>query len=168
VIPKDNDKYIDLNWQLYIKGHLVGADGAELDNKYYTAGVNNFLHSLFSLCNISLNGVSITPSSDNYNYLETLLTYGGDAAISHLTNAYWYKDEGDMLPCDPTADETDMTKKVFVRRWTLQKQSKVIQMVGRLHSDICNVATHLLPGVRVQVKLTKAKSEFYLMNKDAN
>jgi hypothetical protein len=41
-------------------------------------------------------------------------------------------------------------------------------MVGRLHSDICNVATHLLPNFRVQVKVTKAKLEFYLMNKDSD
>jgi hypothetical protein len=41
-------------------------------------------------------------------------------------------------------------------------------MMGRLHSDICNVATHLLPDVRMQIKFTKAKHEFYLMNKDAD
>jgi hypothetical protein len=41
-------------------------------------------------------------------------------------------------------------------------------MVGILHSDICNVATHLLPGFRVQVKLTKARREFYLMNKNSD
>jgi hypothetical protein len=41
-------------------------------------------------------------------------------------------------------------------------------MFGRLHSDIFNVVTHLLPGDRVQVKLTKARPEFSLMNKDAD
>jgi hypothetical protein len=49
--------------------------------------------------------VNITQSGYLYNYrgiLETLLTYGVDASISHLTNNYWYKDVGDMLPCDPT------------------------------------------------------------------
>jgi hypothetical protein len=71
-----------------------------------------------------------------------------------------------LLPCDPTADETTTTIKGFVRRWELQKRSKVIQMLGRLHSDICNGTTQLLPGVRVQVKLTKAKPEFCLMNKE--
>ena len=35
-------------------------------------------------------------------------------------------------------------------------------MVGRLHTEICNVATHLLPGVRMQIKLTKAKREIYV------
>jgi hypothetical protein len=38
--------------------------------------------------------------------------------------------------------------------------------VGRLHGDVCNVATHLLTGVRVQVKLRKAKPQLYLMNKE--
>jgi hypothetical protein len=106
---------------------LVSTDGAELDNKVYTAGVNNFLNSLFSQCNINLNCVSITPSSYNYNYrpyLDTLLTYGSDAAISHLTNAYWYKDEGDMVACDPTADETDTINKGFVRRWPYRNRAR--------------------------------------------
>ena len=41
-------------------------------------------------------------------------------------------------------------------------------MVGRLHTDICNVPTHLLPGVRMQIKLTKAKREIYVRSKDAD
>jgi hypothetical protein len=41
-------------------------------------------------------------------------------------------------------------------------------MVGRLLADICNVPTHVLPGVSIQLKMTKAKREFYLMNKDAD
>ena len=39
-------------------------------------------------------------------------------------------------------------------------------MNGRLHTDICNVPRFLPPGVRIQITLTKAKSSFYLMNKD--
>jgi hypothetical protein len=73
-----------------------------------------------------------------------------------------------MHICDPTDTYTDDTNKGFIRRWTLQKQIKVIQMVGRVHSDICNFATHSLPGVRLQVKFTKGRREFYLMNKDAD
>jgi hypothetical protein len=122
MIPPNNETYIDLNRQLYIKGQLVGADVAALDYKDYTAGVNTFLHSLFSQFNISINGVSINPSSDNYNYcayLETLLTYGNDAAESHLSNACRYKDDDDLQPCDPTADETKTTNKCVDRCWDL-------------------------------------------------
>jgi hypothetical protein len=39
-------------------------------------------------------------------------------------------------------------------------------MHGRLHAEICNVPRFLLPGVRMQVKLTKAKPSFYLMHTD--
>ena len=99
-------------------------------------------------------------------YLETLLTNGSDAVTSHLTNAFWYNDTGDVGPCDPTAAVTDATNKGFIRRWDRIKQSREVEMVGRLHTDICNVPTHLLPGVRIQIKLTKAIREFYLMNKD--
>jgi hypothetical protein len=38
--------------------------------------------------------------------------------------------------------------------------------VGRLHADICNIPTHLLPGVRVQVRVRKGRREFYLMAKN--
>jgi histidinol dehydrogenase len=33
---------------------------------------------------------------------------------------------------------------------------------------MCNNSTHLLPGVRMQIKLTKARRAFYLMNKYAD
>jgi len=50
--------------------------------------------------------VNITPASELYpyrSYLEKLLTYCPDAANSHLTNAFWYIDEGDVLAGDPTS-----------------------------------------------------------------
>ena len=31
------------------------------------------------------------------------MTYGADAADTHLTNSFWYLDSGDVLPCYPTA-----------------------------------------------------------------
>jgi hypothetical protein len=37
-------------------------------------------------------------------------------------------------------------------------------MVGRLQSDISNVISYLLPGVKLQIKLTKGKRSFYLMS----
>ena len=63
----------------------------DVDLKDTTAVTNNLLHSLFSQCSVTLNGVPFTQSHDNYNYrvyLETLLTYGSDIVSSHLTNSY--------------------------------------------------------------------------------
>jgi len=88
-VPRHSDTYIDLDLKLFIKGKLTKKDGTDLDNTDFTAGINNFLHSLFSQCSISVNGPQITQATKLYNYrayIETLLTCGSDAAASHLTN----------------------------------------------------------------------------------
>jgi hypothetical protein len=71
-------------------------------------------------------------------------------------------DDVDLAPCD---DKT-VTNKGFITRWKRQKQSKELQMIGRIHSDICNIPIYLIPGVRMQIKFTKAKPSFLLMKKD--
>jgi len=157
-------RHFNLDIKLYVKGKLIVTEGKDLDVSDYTAGTNNFFHSLFSQCSISLKGVNITPSSELYpyrSYLKSLLTYGSDAANSHLTYAYWYLDEGDVLAGDPTT--TSIKNKRFVKRWERQNLSKVLELCGRLHADICNVSQFLLSGVSVQIGLTKAKGYFYLM-----
>ena len=45
------------------------------------------------------NGVPVTLTHENYNYrayLESLLNYGTDVVLSHLSNSYWYLDNVDM------------------------------------------------------------------------
>ena len=54
---------------------------------------------MFSQCTVTLNGVPVTQSHEDYNYhayFETLLTYGTDAASPGLSNSYWYLDNGDL------------------------------------------------------------------------
>jgi hypothetical protein len=94
VIPGDNDTYLDLDIKLFVRGKLAKGDGTDLDSTDFTAGTNNFLHSLFNQCNISLNGVSVTPASELYNYrsyIETLWNYSYDAApiISRTRTGIW-------------------------------------------------------------------------------
>jgi len=48
------------------------------------------------------------------------------------------------------------------------KNSKITDLYGRLHADICNVSQFLLSGVRMHIRLTKAKDDFYLMNANAD
>jgi hypothetical protein len=92
------------------------------------------------------------------------LTSSSDAAATLLTNAFWYINIGDMLPCDPSVAEA--SNKNFVTWWNLTKQSGLIEMYGKIHSDLCNVPQYLLPGVRVRIKFSKAISDLCLMNKD--
>jgi len=70
------------------------------------------------------------------------------------------------LAGDPTSD--NIKNKGFVKRWERLKQSKVIELYDHLHADICNVSQFLLSGVRMQIRLTKDKDDFYLMNANAD
>ena len=96
------------------------------------------------------------------------MTYDSDAANTQLTNSSWYLDSGDMLSCVPTAAQTDPTNKGFITRLHRIKQSKEVHLYGRLHSGISNVPIYLFPDLRIQIKLTKALSRFYLMSKTAD
>jgi len=60
LIPADSDTYVELDINLYVRGKLVSGEGKDLDNKDFTAVTNNFIHCVFSQCNITLNNVPIT------------------------------------------------------------------------------------------------------------
>jgi len=83
--------YIDLYIKLYVRGELTSALGKDVDFTEHTIVTNNFHHSLFSQCNVTFNGVTMTQASEHYHYRshhETLMTYGTDEAAPHLSNAY--------------------------------------------------------------------------------
>ena len=143
-----------------------------MDLTHTTALANNLLHYLFIECTLMLIGVPFTQSHEHYNYrayLETLLTYGTDATSSHLSTSYWYLDSGDVQPSDPTAEKhSSATNDGFLARWSRLSGSMDVQLFGRLHTDPCNVPLFLLPRVPLQIKLTKVRPSFYLMNKSAD
>jgi len=173
LISADTNTYIDLDVKLYVGCKLISGEEKDLDNKDFSAVTNNFLHSVVSHCNIKFNSLPITQSGDLYlyrSYLETLLTYGSDAAASHLTNSFWYLERGDMLPCDPsTIDKTATATNVgFITRWDKIKQNKEVELYGQLHSEFCNMLKCFLPGVNLYIKLTIALSKFYLMKATAD
>ena len=80
--------YGDLDLKLFVKGKLQNEDNTVISETDYTVVVNNLLHSLFSQCTMYLIGTQITQATELYPYrayIETLSTYGNDAASSHLT-----------------------------------------------------------------------------------
>jgi len=99
---------------------MVSSPGKDVDLTDTTAVANNLLQSLFSQCTVMLNGVPVTQSHEHYNYrayVDTLLTHCTDAASSHLSNSYWYLDNGDMQPSVPTAEtHTSATNGGFIAR----------------------------------------------------
>ena len=60
----------------------------------------------------------------NYRaYLETLLTYGNDAAESHLKNALWYLDTGNMIGGD-TTKPNETNNDGFIQRRNRMKNAR--------------------------------------------
>ena len=117
LIPADNDNNIRLDIQLYDRGKLVSGWGNNVDASDHTGVTKNFLDSLFSQSTVVLNDTTITKASEYYNnrsYFENLLTYGNDTSATHRTNAHWYRDTGETLPCNPTiATEPDVSNRDF-------------------------------------------------------
>ena len=56
----------------------------------------------------------------------------------------------------------------FIERWNRMKKSQTMEMYGRIHSDISNVPLYLLSVVKVQIKFTKAKEDFFLISNKAD
>jgi len=74
-----------------------------------------------------------------------------------------------MQPSDPTAEtHTSATNDRFIARWSRLSGSRDVQLLGHLHTDLCNVPLFLMPRVPLQIKLRKARLSFYLMNKSAD
>jgi len=104
--------------KLFITGKLIKKDGTDLPENDYTAGINNRLYSLSSQCTISLIGTQITQASEHYSYrayLESLMTYGPDAAESHLRIANWELDERDFKARD-CSKPTELSNTGFLVR----------------------------------------------------
>jgi len=81
--------------------------------------------------------------------------------------AYWELDEEDFEAGD-CSKHAELSNTGFCARWNHVKKSRGVQMYGRLHADIRNVPQILITGVKMQIKLTKAKPEFYLLGSKGN
>jgi hypothetical protein len=130
--------------------------------------VNNFLHSLFSLVDVFLNGILVTSSSNTYpyrTYIENLLSYGPAAKRSQLTVSLFYKDAaGKMDKVNPLAENADERNSGFIRRAAFTAQSRELNLMDRIHADIFFQSRYILNEVNVKIKLTRNRDVFCLMS----
>ena len=163
VIPGTGDAYLDLaNTYVLIRAKVVRGVGTDLAPDTPVAPVNNWLHSLFSQVDVYLNDTLVTPSSNTYlirAYVDTVLSYGAEANNTQLTSQLWYKDTAGNM--DSTTVDGGNTGLVERRRYILE--SRVGEMMGRLHIDLFLQDRFLLNGVSVTIRLVRSKDAFSLM-----
>ena len=153
-----------------MKAKITKANGTALDADTQVGPVNLFLHSLFSQVDVSLNERLISASANTYPYramIESLLNYGEEAKTSQLSMAMFYKDTaGKMNVVNPLAadDEANLGLKA---RYEFTKESRTVDMMGPIHSDIFFQDRLMLNGVNLRIKLNRAKNVFCLVSSAA-
>ncbi|KAK2146431.1 hypothetical protein NP493_3668g00015 [Ridgeia piscesae] len=160
LLPGSGDDYLDLaNTYLFVRARVLKGDGGRLPAAAPVGPVNNWMHSLFSQFDVSLNRTLVTPSTNTYAYrayIETLLSHGA-AKNSQLTSALWYKDTAGHM------DATDNENEGLLKRKDYTTGSRIVDMMGRLHVDLFFQDRYLLNGVDVKIRLVQSKNAFALM-----
>ena len=141
---------------------MVRGVGTDLAADTPVAHVNNWLHSLFSQVDVYLNGTLVTPSSNTYPfraYVDTVLSYGDEAKNTQLASQLCYKDTAGYI--DATTVDGGNTGLVERRRYIAE--SRIIEMMGRLHVDLFLQDRFLPNCVSVKIRLVRSKDAFSLM-----
>ena len=167
-IPGSGEDYIDLtNTFLHLGVKITAADGANIADDAAIGPVNLLMHSLFSQVDVALNDKLVSSSTNTYAYrayLETLLNYGKEAKESQLTSVMWYKDTSGKM--DERVVAAAGENKGLVKRASFTKSSKIVDMMGRIHSDIFFQEKLLMNGISVRIRLVRSKDSFSLVSTD--
>ncbi|XP_038271561.1 uncharacterized protein F54H12.2-like [Dermochelys coriacea] len=136
---------------------IIKGDGTELTVDAKVGLVNYPVASIFSQLDVTLG------ESDNcYPYrafIESVLNYSDDTLSTQFSAGLFYKDTAGQQ------EETglDGENLGFVRRAKLTAQSRIVELLDHLHSNLFFQEKLLLNGVDVKIKLTCSKDAFCLM-----
>ena len=154
-IPGSGKNFIDLiNTFLYLGVKITAADGAYIVDTAAIGPVNLLMHSMFPQVDVALNNKLVLSLTNTYAYrayLETSLNCGKEAKESQLTLVMWYKDTAGKM--DERAVIATDENKGLVKRASLTKSSIVVDMMGRIHSDIFFQEKLLMVGIGVCIRL---------------
>jgi hypothetical protein len=118
------------------------------------------MHSLFSDISVSLNEKLVSPPTSMYPYrayLETLPRYGPATKDSQLTGVVWYRHTRIH------GQQGKKENKGFGERLALIAESKLVQMMRKLHLDLFCQEKYLLNQVEMKIKLRRSRDVFALM-----
>ncbi|XP_050781557.1 uncharacterized protein F54H12.2-like [Gopherus flavomarginatus] len=159
--------YMDLNnTLLYLCCKIVKGDGTELAADAEVGLVNYPVASIFSQLDVTLGDRLVSQSNNCYPYrafIESVLNYSDDTLATQFSAGLFYKDTAGQHE----KTELDGENLGFVKRAKLTAQSRTVELLGHLHSDLFFQEKLLLNGVDVKIKLTRSKDAFCLMGSAA-
>lgn len=162
-------EYVDLKQsKLYVKVKIVHGNGSKLSGIEFVGPTNLLAGSLFSQVDVTLQGKSVTSTTNHYPYkcmFETLLSYGSEAKTSQLTSQLYIKDTPGAL--DDNDVKNGQNNGLYARS-TYFQDSKTVDLEGPLYADLFNMNRYILNQVAIGVRLYRSKGDFCLMtNEDA-
>jgi hypothetical protein len=161
LVTGSSDDYIDVaHTYIYLKAKIVNNNGTNLADDANVAATNNWLHSIFSQVDVSLNEKLVTPSTNTYAYrayIENLLSYGSEAKKTQLQCSIWEKDSPGHM--ETIGDDN----RGLARRKAYTVRSNEVEMMGKLHADIFFQDKYLLNKVTMKVRCVRSKDSFALM-----
>ena len=140
----------------------AAADVTKTDAPYFC---NNVLHSLFSDCTVSTNGLKIANAYGNYahkSFIQTEFSHNRDAKATWLAcQGYSYEDDLDNITTGAITTAEVNRRKAFVR------QSAECNFYGKMAVDFFTCDRHFLSGVTLRISFRRSIDDFVIISDDA-
>ncbi|XP_060089001.1 uncharacterized protein F54H12.2-like [Heteronotia binoei] len=168
-IAGNGDDYMDYmdNTLLYLCCKIVKEDWTDLDRNTRVNLMNYPIASIFNQLDVTLGDRLITQSHNTYSYrgfIEAVVNYSNDTLNTQFSSGLFYK----YTAAQHESTALDGDNKGFVKRAALAAESRKIDLLGQLHSDLFFQEKLLVNGMDVKIKLTRSKDAFCLMADDLN
>lgn len=168
-IPGDGEKYLDLNdTMLHLRVKITEKDGTNIPVDTAVGLINYPLNTIFSQCDVILGDRLISQSSSTHPYramIETLLNYSEDTLKSQFSAGLFYKDTAGAMN---SVIINNGPNKGLVQRGVFTAESKEVDLLGPLHTDIFFCERLLLNSVDLRIKLIRNNDAFCLMGTRAS
>ncbi len=161
--------YIPRDMYLKVDVVLTKADGVTPpDASAKVSPVNNILHSLFSECRVKLEDYSINDTSENYHFKSFIidtLSYDMSAKFSYLQSQGYYQDAPGHMDSGANAS-FGMRSNLFKNSAKSAYSVDPVTFVGKIHSDLLSTDATIIPGISLNIELTRADNDFTLIVPD--
>ena len=165
-IMGNNSNYIDMkNIRLHIKVKLVKSNGDNITEDDDVALCNMPISSLFSSCELYLQQRRVDTCS-LYPYramIDTLLFSESDEMSGELTLGLFDKETcGTLGVTKPNPDSGNMNMWLQARA-QYTRESKEVELVGKVHLDVFKCDRYLINAVKMQVIFRQSSDAFRLL-----
>lgn len=140
---------------------IVKKDGSNLPDDVDYSIVNLFPHALFSQIDLEIDGINLSSHDNLYPYkayLETLLSYGFDAKLSHLTTSHFVKDTAHNFENGSSGNNG------YIARQKEVKGSRIFDFCINPHIDFFHTSRVLPSDIAMKIKLIRSSDSFSILS----